>query len=346
MVLELFQMLTPLYQYLSEAFTYTSSELILVLLLAVLIDLVFGEPPSAIHPVVWIGKLIGFLKSKAPKKHRKLYGTLMALTVVCFAVLLGVLVVLIAHYEQIPYVIGIAIQAVFLKATFAIKCMVQPAKEIQEKLDSDIETVRKELMTYVSRDTSKLSRSQIISAVVESISENYVDALLTPIFFYVVFGPLGLPAAYLFKAASTLDSMVGYKNEKYIHLGWFSAKFDDVLNWIPARLSPIFIALGAGVSNFMMGGLEKMKPVDGLKRAWKENKTTPSPNSGWPMAAAAGVLQIRFEKPNTYVIGNDYREPEPQDISRVSVLVIMTSVISAVAGVLAIGLIWYAASLI
>lgn len=169
---------------------------------------------------------------------------------------------------------------------------------------------------------------------------------MTPVFFYIVFGPFGLPAAYLFKAASTLDSMVGYKTEKYIHLGWFSAKFDDVLNWIPARLSPIFIAAGAGVSNLMSAGLEKMKPVSGLKLAGKENKITPSPNSGWPMAAAAGALQIRFEKPDTYVIGNDFREPEPQDISRVSILIIITSVITAAAGALAIGLIWHAASFV
>ncbi|WNY24368.1 Cobalamin biosynthesis protein CobD [Methanimicrococcus hongohii] len=334
------------FQYLSEAFTYTSSELILVLLLAVFIDLIFGEPPSAVHPVVWIGKLIGFLKSKAPKKYRKAYGIMMALTVICFSVLLAVAVVLISHHEYMPYAVGILTQAIFLKATFAIKCMVQPAKEIQQKLDNDIETVRKELYTYVSRDTSKLSKSQIISAVIESISENYVDAMLTPVFFYVVFGPLGLPAAYLFKAASTLDSMVGYKSEKYLHLGWFSAKFDDVLNWIPARLSPIFIAVGAGFSNFMVGDLEKLSPIDGFKLAMKEHKITPSPNSGWPMAAAAGALHIRFDKPDSYIIGNEYREPEASDITRVSTLIILTSVITAIAAVLAIILIWYAASLI
>ncbi|MDV0444775.1 Cobalamin biosynthesis protein CobD [Methanimicrococcus sp. At1] len=344
MVFEFYQAIAPLHQYLSDAFTYAPTELILVLLLAILIDLVFGEPPSAVHPVVWIGKLIGFLKSKAPKTHRKAYGIAMALTVIAFAVLLGICVVLIAHWKYMPYAAGLLIQAFFLKATFAVKCMVQPAKEIQDKLDNDIETVRKELITYVSRDTSKLSKSQIVSAVVESISENYVDAMLTPVFFYVVLGPFGLPAAYLFKAASTLDSMVGYKNEKYIQLGWFSAKFDDFLNWIPARLSPIFIAVGAGISNFMSGNLEKLKPIDGLKCAFRENKATPSPNSGWPMAAAAGALQIRFEKPDTYIIGGEYREPEAADISRVSILIILTSVITAAAGCLAIAVLWYAAS--
>ena len=329
-----------------ETFAFTPMDLILILLLAVLIDLVFGEPPSAVHPVVWIGKLIEFLKSKAPKKHRRIYGIIMALTVIAFSVSIAAAVVLIANHEYMPYAIGILIQAFFLKATFAIKCMVQPGREIQKKLDSDIKTAREELIAYVSRDTSELSKSQIVSSVSESVSENYVDALLSPLFFFIVFGPFGLLAAYFFKAVSTLDSMVGYKTEKYIHLGWFSARFDDVLNWIPARLSPFFIAAGAVFSNPLLGGLEKMRPVDGFKLALKENKASPSPNSGWPMAAAAGTLHVRFEKPGTYVIGNQYRTPETADIERVSALIIMTSVITAVTAVLAVLLIWGAVSLI
>ena len=330
----------------ANTFTFTSTELVLVLILAVLLDLIFGEPPAALHPVVWIGKLIGFLKEKAPKNNRRLYGIFMALTVIAFAVFIAIAVVFIAHLEFMPFAVGVVIQALFLKASFAIKCMVQPAKEIQQILDKDIETARQELITYVSRDTSKLDRSQIISAVTESISENYVDSLLTPIFFYVVFGPFGLPAAYLFKAASTLDSMVGYKTEKYIHLGWFSAKSDDVLNWIPARLSPFFIAVGAAFSNLLRGDLEIFTPAEGLKRAFKEHKTTPSPNSGWPMAAAAGVLQVRFEKPNTYVIGDEYKKPESSDISRVSILIILTSILTGIIGCLAISAAWYAVALI
>ncbi|MCL2862915.1 MAG: cobalamin biosynthesis protein [Methanimicrococcus sp.] len=329
-----------------NTFTFTSTELVLVLILAVLLDLIFGEPPAALHPVVWIGKLTGFLKERAPKNNRKLYGILMALTVIAFSVSVAFAVVFIAHLEFVPFFVGVSIQALFLKASFAIKCMVQPAGEIQKILDKDIETARQELVAYVSRDTSKLDRNQIVSAVTESISENYVDSLMSPMFFYVIFGPFGLPAAYLFKAVSTLDSMVGYKTEKYLRLGWFSAKFDDLLNWIPARLSPFFIMAGAAVSNLFKGRLEKFSPVEGLKLAFKENKATPSPNSGWPMAAAAGALRVRFEKPNTYVIGDGYRKPEPPDISRVSVLIIVTSVMTGIVSCLAISAVWYAVTFI
>jgi cobalamin biosynthesis protein CobD len=270
----------------------------------------------------------------------------MALAVILFSALIAVIVVSAAHLPFVPLWAGILIQAIFLKMTFAVKCMVQPAKKIRKILENDIQTARKELITYVSRDTSALSRPQIISAVIESISENYVDALLSPIFFYVVFGPLGLPAAYIFKAASTLDSMVGYKNEKYINLGWFSAKSDDIFNWIPARLSPALIAAGAAVSNAFLSKADRLKPAEGIRLSLKEHKTTPSPNSGWPMAAAAGALQIRFEKPNTYIIGDEYREPESSDIARVSVLIIITSVLTGAAGCVIIGAVGYIAAMI
>ena len=339
-------MIPELSEILSTAFAYSPTELICVLILAVVLDLILGEPPAALHSVVWIGKLIAFLKEKAPKTGRKTYGIFMALTVILFSVSIAIIVMSAAHLPFVPFWACILIQAIFLKMTFAVKCMVQPAKKIRKILENDIETARKELITYVSRDTSKLSRPQIISAVIESISENYVDALLSPIFFYVIFGPFGLPAAYLFKAASTLDSMVGYKNEKYIKLGWFSAKTDDVFNWIPARLSPAFIAVGAVISNLFLSKPDRLKPTEGIRLSFKEHKTTPSPNSGWPMAAAAGTLQVRFEKPNTYIIGDGYREPEPTDVARVSVLIITASILTGAAGCLIIGAAGYMISII
>jgi adenosylcobinamide-phosphate synthase len=334
-------MVTEWAQIFSNMMDYNFLELILILEIAVLLDIILGEPPAALHPVVWIGKLIAFLKEKAPAAHRKIYGVFMALIVIGFSVSIAAIVLIIAHAPFMPLILSILIQAAFLKATFAIKCMVQPAKQIQKMMENDIESVRDELKTYVSRDTSKLTKSQIYSAVVESISENYVDAILSPIFFYIVFGPFGLIAAYLFKAASTLDSMIGYKTEKYINLGWFSAKTDDVLNWIPARISPAIIFIGAAASNLFAGKMEKYHPAAGWKLAMTENKATSSPNSGWPMAAAAGTLGIRFEKPDTYVIGNQYREPESIDITRVSVLIMVTSLITAAIGCVFIGGIGY-----
>ncbi|MDV0447615.1 Cobalamin biosynthesis protein CobD [Methanosarcinaceae archaeon Ag5] len=326
--------LTEITAYLQNMFSYSFTELICILLLAILIDLILGEPPEKIHPVVWIGTVIQFFKNRIPKNHQKFYGVVMAVTTILFAGAVAFAVVWFSHLYFLPTFVGVIIQAWFLKATFAVKCMMSPAKEMKKKLNQDdLDVVRDELKTYVSRDTSKLSKPQIMSAIIESISENYVDSILSPILFFAVFGPLGLVAAYMFKAASTLDSMVGYKTEKYINVGWFSARFDDVTNWIPARLSPIFIAAGAVFSNLAIGNgkdMEKLYAKDGFKLALAENKTTASPNSGWPMAAAAGTLHIRFEKPDNYVIGGQYREPVLRDIDRVSVLIMATSVLSGI----------------
>ncbi|AKB79773.1 Adenosylcobinamide-phosphate synthase [Methanosarcina horonobensis HB-1 = JCM 15518] len=309
-----------------------SGHLALVLLLAAVIDIVFGEPPAAVHPVVWIGKLINFLKNAAPKTHRKLYGTAMALCCVLFASLLGYSVLYIAALPGIPWILALLIEAYFLKATFAINCLLSPAREIYKHLEEDrLEKVRELLPIYVSRNTSKLTKTQMSSAVVESVSENYVDGILSPIFYYAIFGELGLVAAYAFKAISTLDSMVGYKTEPYRELGYFSAKSDDVLNWIPARISVIFILAAAfTVSLFSKKG-RKINPFDSVKIAFEDGMKTPSPNSGYPMAATAGALGVKLEKPDTYVLGASYPPTEVKDIKRVSQLIAIASGFSLVA---------------
>ncbi|AKB75748.1 Adenosylcobinamide-phosphate synthase [Methanosarcina lacustris Z-7289] len=313
-----------------------SGHLALVLLLAAAIDIVFGEPPAAVHPVVWIGKLISFLKNAAPKTHRKLYGTAMALCCVFLASLLGYSVLYItaifAAFPGIPGILALFIEAYFLKATFAINCLLSPARKIYKHLEENqLGKVRELLPIYVSRNTSKLTKTQMSSAVIESVSENYVDGILSPIFYYALFGELGLVAAYAFKAISTLDSMVGYKIEPYRELGYFSAKSDDVLNWIPARISVIFILAAAfTVSLFPKNG-RKINPLDSIKTALEDGMKTPSPNSGYPMAATAGALGVKLEKPDTYVLGALYPPTEVKDIKRVSQLIAIASGFSLVA---------------
>lgn len=303
-----------------------SGHLALVLLLAAGIDLIFGEPPAAVHPVVWIGKLINLLKNAAPKTHRKFYGVIMALCCVFFAALLGYSVLYIAALPGIPGILALFIEAYFLKATFAINCLLSPAREIYKHLEENrLEKVRELLPIYVSRNTSKLTKTQMSSAVIESVSENYVDGILSPIFYYALFGEFGLVAAYVFKAISTLDSMVGYKTEPYKELGYFSAKSDDVLNWIPARISVIFILAAALIVALLPKKQGKINPFNSIRSAMEDGMKTPSPNSGYPMAATAGALGIKLEKPNTYVLGASYPPTEIKDIKRVSQLIAIAS---------------------
>ncbi len=313
-----------------------SGHLALVLLLAAVIDIVFGEPPAVVHPVVWIGKLISFLKNAAPKTHRKIYGMAMALCCVFFASLLGYSVLyiaaLLAALPGIPGILALFIEAYFLKATFAINCLLSPARKIYKHLEENqLEKVRELLPIYVSRNTSKLTKTQMSSAVIESVSENYVDGILSPIFYYALFGELGLVAAYAFKAISTLDSMVGYKTEPYRELGYFSAKSDDVLNWIPARLSVIFILAAAFTVSLFPNKERKTNPLDSIKAAIEDGMKTPSPNSGYPMAATAGALGVKLEKPDTYVLGASYPPTEVKDIKRASQLIAIASGFSLVA---------------
>ena len=303
-----------------------SGHLALVLLLAAGIDIIFGEPPAALHPVVWIGKLINLLKNAAPKTHRKFYGVIMALCCVFFAALLGYSVLYIAALPGIPGILALFIEAYFLKATFAINCLLSPAREIYKHLDENkLEKVRELLPIYVSRNTSKLTKTQMSSAVIESVSENYVDGILSPIFYYALFGEFGLVAAYVFKAISTLDSMVGYKTEPYKELGYFSAKSDDVLNWIPARISVIFILAATLIVALLPKKQGQINPFNSIRSAMEDGMKTPSPNSGYPMAATAGALGIKLEKPNTYVLGASYPPTEIKDIKRVSQLIAIAS---------------------
>jgi len=303
-----------------------SGHLALVLLLAAAIDIIFGEPPAAVHPVVWIGKLINILKNAAPKTHRKLYGVAMALCCVLFAGLLGYSVLYITALPGVPVFLALIIEAYFLKATFAINCLLSPARQIYKYLEENrLDKVREMLPIYVSRNTSKLTRTQMSSAVIESVSENYVDGILSPIFYYALFGEFGLVAAYIFKAISTLDSMVGYKTEPYRELGYFSAKSDDVLNWIPARMSVIFILAAAFTISLLPKKLGKINPLNSVKSALEDGMKTPSPNSGYPMAATAGALGVKLEKPDTYVLGASYPPTEVKDIKRVSQLIAIAS---------------------
>jgi len=303
-----------------------SGHLALVLLLAAAIDIFFGEPPAALHPVVWIGKLISFLKNAAPKTHRKLYGVAMALCCVLFAALLAYSILYIAALPIIPRFLGLLLEAYFLKATFAINCLLSPSREIYKYLEENrLEKVKELLPIYVSRDPSKLTKTQMSSAVIESVSENYVDGILSPIFYYALFGEYGLIAAYIFKAISTLDSMVGYKTEPYRELGYFSAKSDDVLNWAPARISVLFILAAALTLTLLPKKLGDIKPFNSVKEALEDGMKTPSPNSGYPMAATAGALGVKLEKPNTYVLGASYPPTEVKDIKRVSQLIALAS---------------------
>lgn len=270
-----------------------------VLLLAVLFDIIFGEPPAFLHPVVWMGKLVNLFVSGAPLHRRKLYGFLMVLFCVGLSILTGIA---ISRGAGLP---GLIISAYFLKSCFSIRMLLVSALGIRKDLDSGrIEKVRSDLKTFVGRDTSGLNESQSASAVIESLAESFVDGVLSPLLYYLIFG---LPGALAYRMINTLDSMVGYKKEPFIELGFAAARMDDIANWLPARLSLLFIS----IASIFFG-----RPVDAVKSCISDHGKTASPNSGWPMSAVSGALHVRLEKIGYHILGNGYAEPYPLHINR------------------------------
>ena len=264
-----------------------------ILLLAVLFDIIFGEMPSFFHPVVWMGKLINLFAGAAPYQHRKAYGLFM----VIFCT--GITVLLARSLELIGTgIIGLVIMAYFLKSSFSIRMLLVSAIRIQKDLESGkIEKVRNDLRTFVGRDTSGLSAHQSASAVIESLAESFVDSVLSPLFYFLIFG---LPGALAYRMINTLDSMVGYKKEPFKEIGYVAAKLDDIVNFVPARMSLAIIF----ISSIFFG-----KPFDALKTCIQDHNKTASPNSGWPMAAVSGALNVRLEKVGYHVLGDKYQHP-------------------------------------
>jgi adenosylcobinamide-phosphate synthase len=271
-----------------------------VLLLAVLFDILFGEPPAFFHPVVWMGKLINFFVTFAPCSLRKVYGLFMVFFCVGITILIAYAIALMG-----TGILSIIIMAYFLKSSFSIRMLLVSAIGIQHDLEKgDIEKVRRDLKTFVGRDTSHLNMHQSVSAVIESIAESFVDGILSPLFYFLLFG---LPGALAYRMINTLDSMVGYKKEPFSHLGYAAARIDDIVNFVPARLSLICIF----VASIFFG-----KPLDVIRTSMLDHNKTASPNSGWPMAAFSGFLNVRLEKIGYHTLGANYSDPEPFQIKK------------------------------
>jgi adenosylcobinamide-phosphate synthase len=276
-----------------------------VLLLALIFDLLFGEPPAFLHPVVWMGKIIKFFVGIAPLSHLKIYGFIM------FFFCVGITVLTAKVLESAGTgILAIVIAAYFLKSSFSIRMLLFSAIGIQRDLEiGNIEKVRRDLKTFVGRDTSHLNTHQSASSVIESLAESFVDGILSPFFYFLLFG---LPGALAYRMINTLDSMVGYKKEPFTHLGYAAARIDDIVNFVPARLSLIFIF----IASIFMG-----KPIDAIRTCMIDHNKTASPNSGWSMAAVSGALNVRLEKLGYHVIGSNYSDPKSFHIKKVINLV-------------------------
>ena len=278
-------------------------DIILILLVALFIEFTIGDPPNAVHPVAWLGKIISFFERfglKGGKTFQFLYGAV--ITIGLMAAAAAGAWFLIDWLKGINYALYIIVAGILLKMTFSFVYLRKTALDIKKLIEKDetLDQARFELRALVSRDTSKLPRPYLVSATVESVSESFCDSLVSPVFFFLLFG---LPGAFAFRVVSTFDSMIGYHG-KYEYLGKFPARLDDVLNYIPARISALLVIAGAYLTRMGAGRAWRVAKVDHLK--------TESPNAGWPMAAAAGALGVQFEKIDHYRLGRAERPMTPE----------------------------------
>ncbi|MEH7178370.1 adenosylcobinamide-phosphate synthase CbiB [Neobacillus vireti] len=274
---------------------------LIAITLAYFIDIFVGDPPNWPHPVRWIGSMIAFFEKRLNTgKNKKLKGVAMLLFVLLIA-FSTVLIVVVISYKIHP-VVGIAVEGIIIATTIAQKSLKQAALEVYEPLGrGDLPSARIKLSYIVGRDTEGLDEGEIARGAIETVAENTSDGVTAPLFWALIGGA---PLAMVYRATNTCDSMAGYLNERFKEFGWASAKWDDVMNWIPSRITGILMLLGT-------------KPLEiRYQRAWtiliRDAKKHPSPNSGWGEAAVAAILGIQLGGINYYkgIVSNRARMGE------------------------------------
>ncbi len=293
-----------------------------------ILDSVIGDPYNIPHPIRLIGRLIAGLEKAVRRrfKNLRLGGALLALTVIAVSTALPLALLLVCY--RVNIVLGAVAESVLCCYMLAARCLCRESMKVCRAAESgDIEEARRAVSMIVGRDTAVLDRDGIIRAAVETVAENTSDGVTAPLFYMGLGGAVG---AFFYKSVNTMDSMIGYKNEKYADIGWFAAKLDDVLNFIPSRLTALLMAAAAPVL-----GLDGR----GALRIWRRDRRKhASPNSAQTESACAGALHVRLAGDAWYFgklhkkpyIGDDDRPIESGDIRRANRLMYGASVMMLV----------------
>ena len=280
-----------------------------IIFLSLIIDMILGEVPNQVHPVIFMGKIIEKLKNYLP--NTKISGLLTILTTTfIFAVISLLLLLLCAFVNQWLFII---FASLLLSTTFSINFLIESVRNIQKDLEEDIDKARKSMSYLVSRNTSELTESRITSAAIETLTENITDSIISPLFYTsivtIFFGIIiGIIVAVIYRVSNTMDAMLGYKTKELINIGCYPAQFDDLLNYIPARITGYYVILASYFLKY-----DYKQSYDVMK---KYALKTPSPNSGYSMAATAGALNITLVKEGVYELGYGTDELTKEKISQ------------------------------
>jgi adenosylcobinamide-phosphate synthase len=290
--------------------------------LALLLDLALGDPPNRFHPTAWMGGLIAVLSRFRPHKNpvaEFLYGGL--LMFVGLALVGGIGLGLTWLFARLPLPLNGLLTALVLKTTFSLRGLDRAAGEVQIALESDNLPEARRLLSWhlVSRDTSQLSAGQVAAAAIESVAENASDSLVAPLFFYAIGG---LPLALAYRFANTADAMLGYHDPEREWFGKIPARLDDVLNFIPARLTGLLLVCAAAISG--------ASARNAWQITWRDARLTASPNAGVPMSAMAGALSVELEKIGHYRLGAGLNSPQVSDLRRARRVYAVTAALAAI----------------
>lgn len=308
---------------------------IIVLCIAVVLDVFLGDPHAMWHPVVGIGHLISYL-DKASKRRNFLSGVFLAVIVLGVSVSVP-LVILIVAYMAHP-IAGIVVESFFCYQLLAMRSLYDESMRVYHALvKKDVEGARHAVSMIVGRDTEALDDVGITKAAVETVAENTSDGVIAPLLFMFLFGAVG---GFFYKAINTMDSMIGYKNERYRQLGTAAARLDDVANFIPARVSAWMMLLAGAILRL------------DVKNAWKiyrrDHSKHDSPNSAHTEAVCAGALRVALagdayyfgKKKEKPTIGDALRPVEYEDIKRANYLMIAASMLTFFIGICCLFFLW------
>ncbi len=291
--------------------------IILIMIISLVIDVIFGELPGKIHPVVIIGSIINFFKNVFIGIKNRLSGLLLTVSVVIVSLIILYIIYIICSLNLI---LSIVVFSVLLSSTYSVKMLLQTATDVRDDLNEDIGKARKSVSYLVSRNTEELTESFIVSAVIESLTENITDSYVAPIFYYFIFGlillyvPVNNPIycllaiPFIYRIFNTMDAMVGYTTDELKDIGFFPAKTDDILNYIPSRIAGMFVVMSSRLLGFDWRNSYRIMRRDARK--------CPSPNSGYTMASTAGALNIQLIKKDTYILGDSNKDIIADDISK------------------------------
>ncbi len=300
--------------------------LLTIMIFSLAFDLLIGEFPARIHPVVLVGGIISFFKDRLIKYNSRTAGLFLTICVIAFGSLIILVPLLIFRMfiinDMTEYVFKL-VALLLLSSCFSVKLLLSSACEVEDDLKRGNLKVARERVSYlVSRKTSELSKEHVISATIETLTENIPDSYVSTMFYYVLFGVIAyfigfndfdaviiaILAAFIHRIIDTLDSMVGYETDELINIGYVPAKLDDIVNYIPARFSGALIVVAS-----LAMGLNWRNSYFIMRR---DARAGPSPNSGYTMSAVAGALNIQLEKENVYTLGDPVHKIETECIEK------------------------------